>query len=74
MLSHKRVEEEPPAEESVVHPSDLSLASQKKVLGVYSGTITRLQLKRLCRQTFGTDWNARLACIHSGTAPTSTFN
>lgn len=71
MLRREEVDVEPPAGINDVQPTDLSLVAKEKTLGTSSGTITRLQLKRLCKQTFGADWDAKWACIRSGTAPTS---
>lgn len=70
-MKREEVEFEPHPEENYVQPDNLSLVAKEKTLGTSSGTLTRLQLKRLCKQTFGADWDAKWACIRSGTAPAS---
>lgn len=74
MLRRNEAAAEQPAEGNDFHHTDLGLVGKVKNLGTSSATIARLQLKRLCRQTFGTDWEARLACIRSGTASTSALS
>lgn len=70
MLRREGVEIEPLAAENDVDGADL--VAKEKTLGTSTGRLTRLQLKRLCRETFGLDWDAKWACIRSGTAPPST--
>lgn len=68
----KRNEAEPelqPAAENDVEPSD----EVRTGLGSSSGTITRHQLKRLCKLAFPADRDSKWACILSGIAPSENF-
>lgn len=71
VLKRAEVELEPHPDQNDVQPDELSLVAKEKTLGTSSGRLTLLQLKKLCKDAFGADWDAKRACVKSRTAPTS---